>query len=156
MCTGLEAAAIVSAIASTASAAGAIDQGQREAQIARANASMAEQQAEDANRRGGIEEEKQLAKVRQIRAQQAAIMGASNLDITTGTPAAVLDQTTTMGTDDAITIRTNAAREAFGYSMESSNYRARAGMATASANAGAFSTLLAGGARAYGVYKGGK
>lgn len=156
MCTGLEAAAIASIVASTASAAGAIDQGQREESIARANANMADQQAEDANRRGGIEEEKQLAKVRQIRAQQAAIMGASNLDITTGTPAAVLDQTTTMGLQDAATIRANAAREAFGYSMESSNYRARGSMATASANAGAFSTLLAGGARAYGVYKGGK
>jgi hypothetical protein len=150
MCEPLTAITLITAAIGTASA---VDQGERESAINKANVRMADQQAEDAQRRGGIEEERQLAKMRQIRAQQAAILGASNVDVTTGTPALVLDQTTTMGSQDAITIRSNAAREAFGYSMESANYSARADNARVAGTYNGLSTLLAGSARAYGHYK---
>lgn len=154
MCEPATATMLLTAVSAAVSTASAVDQGERESAINKANVRMADQQNEDALRRGGIEEDRQLAKMRQIRGQQAAILGASNVDITTGTPALVLDQTTTLGSQDALTIRSNAAREAFGYSVESMNYAARADNSKAAGYATGLSTLLAGGARAYGHYKG--
>jgi hypothetical protein len=154
MCEAITAMAIISAIAGGVSAAGQKQQTDTQSDILQYEADTEKLAAEDAAKRGGIAEEQQLARTRQIRAQQEAIMSASNVDLTTGTPAAVLDQTTAMGTLDAVTIRSNAAREAWGYTQKAEGSLMQKGMTQQAGAYGAAGTLLGGAARAYGTYKG--
>lgn len=154
MCTGLEIAAITTALAAGTTAAGSMQQAKSTSEVAKFNADTANLQAEAAQKEGYAAEERQLAKVKQIRAQQEVIMGAGGLDPTTGTAVQVLDQTTKMGTLDALTLRTNAARQAWGYTTQSINSELQGALARTAGYFGAAGTLLSGGARAYGLYKG--
>jgi len=143
----------IATLAATAiTAAGQIQQGKTQSEIANFNADTARFQAEAAQKEGYAAEERQLAKVKQIRAQQEVIMGAGGLDPTTGTAAQVLDQTTKMGTLDALTLRTNAARQAWGYTTQATNSELQGSMARTAGYFGAAGTLLSGGARAYGLF----
>ena len=143
---------IATLAASAVTAAGAIQQGKTQGEIANFNADTARFQAEAAQTEGYAAEERQLSKLKQIRAQQEVIMGAGGLDPTTGTAAQVLDQTTKMGTLDALTLRTNAARQAWGYSTQATNSELQGASARTAGYFGAAGTLLSGGARAYGLY----
>jgi hypothetical protein len=153
MCISLATAAVIASLAGTGVAvAGAIQQGKTQGEIAQFNADTAKFQADDAAKAGLVAEENQLAKTKQIRAQQEVIMGAGGLDPTTGTATQVLDQTTKMGTLDALTLRTNAARQAWGYSTQATNSELQGASARTAGYFGAAGTLLSGGARAYGLY----
>ena len=155
MCISLMTAALIASVVGTGvTAAGAVQQGKTQGEIAQFNADTAKFQADDAAKAGLVAEENQLAKTKQIRAQQEVIMGAGGLDPTTGTAAQVLDQTTKMGTLDALTLRTNAARQAWGYSTQATNSELQGASARTAGYFGAAGTLLSGGARAYGLYKG--
>ncbi len=155
MCTGIEIALLSTAIGGTVvTAAGQIQQGKTQGEIAQFNADTAKFQADAAMKEGLAAEEKQLSRTKQIRAQQEVILGANNLDPTTGTASQVLDQTTEYGTLDALTLRTNAMRQAWGYNTQSTNSELQGGMARTAGYFGAAGTLLSGGARAYGLYKG--
>ena len=153
MCISLATAALISSLVGTGvAAAGAIQQGKTQGEIAQFNTDTAKFQADDAAKKGLVDEENQLAKVKQIRAQQEVVMGAGNLDPTSGTAAQVLDQTTKMGTLDALTLRTNAARQAWGYTTQATNSELQGSMARTAGYFGAAGTLLSGGARAYGLF----
>lgn len=153
MCISLTTAALIASLAGTGVAvAGAIQQGKTTAEVAKFNADTANLQAEAAQKEGYAAEERQLGKVRQIRAQQEVVMGAGNLDPNMGTAGQVLDQTSTMGTLDALTLRTNAARQAWGYNTQATNSNLQGSMARTAGYFGAAGTLLSGGARAYGLY----
>lgn len=138
------------------SAVGAVQQGKATEQAAENNAKTLELQAEDARVRGGIAEEAHRAKVRQIRGEQRATLAASGVDMTTGTAAKVLDQTTIYGEVDARNIATNAAREAWGYETHAENELFQGRAAKQQGYLSGASTLLTGASRAYGIYKGGK
>lgn len=94
---------------------------------ARNNAVMADNQASDAITRGALAEEQQLARTRQMLGTQRAAIGASGVEAS-GSAGRLLDDTAAIGAADAMTIRNNAAREAWGFRVETNNFRNQARM----------------------------
>lgn len=98
-----------------------------QAQVADNNAKVARMQAEDALQRGQIEEQQHRRKVQQMLSTQRVGIGASGFDLSDTTSQDILGDTAMFGEYDALTIRNNAAREAWGYRNQASNYTAQAG-----------------------------
>lgn len=160
MCiAALPAIAMVASLAGTAiSAVGQMQSGQAQAAaakheqaVAQNNAIIANRMAVDAQKRGAVEEEDHRRKTAQLKARQVAVMSASNLDITSGSPLEVLGDTAQLGELDALTIRANARREALGHQTQMMNFEAQgqaAGMKASAAKAagtiGALGTVASG------------
>jgi len=116
MC-GIEAALMV---AGTVMSAYASEQQAQDARnLANYNAKVREYQAQDTIDRGAVEEQKQREKVRQFMGSQRAAMGASGVEVASGSFGDVLQQSAAMGERDALTIRNNAMRAAWGYRTQS-------------------------------------
>lgn len=67
--------------------------------------------AEDALKRGAVEEEKVRRETAALTGRQRAVMAAGNVDIGSGSSLAVLGDTAQLGELDAQTVRNNAQRE---------------------------------------------
>ena len=101
-------------------------QAEAQAQALEQNAKIAEFQAHDAIERGGQDE---LRLRRSLAIQQGAAraaMGASGIDIDSGSMQNVINQSIQEGEHDAEAIKFNAARERWGYLSQAANYRAQA------------------------------
>lgn len=139
-------------------ALGAIQQGKAakasatyNAEVATNNAAIAKQNASFAAQEGTANTE---AAAMQNRAKVGAItanQGASGVDVNSGSSIDVRSSAAELGELNALTVRSNAARQVYGYQTEGTNYQAQAGLDTAqAANAmpaaaiGATSTLLGG------------
>lgn len=105
-----------------------------QARVAENNATMGEWQAQDALRRGEQAEIDQRRKTAQIKGVQTASMAARGLDISTGSALNILSDTDYLGEIDALTIRDNAKREAWGYRTGAQNDTNNASMLRASAD----------------------
>lgn len=121
------------------------------AQIADNNATIATQQAnweaESGEQQVAAKELENRAKVGSIEANQ----GASGVEVGTGSNADVVTSTKEIGALDAMTIRSNAVKRAYGYQVENTSDRAQAELdrmaasdATKAGKIGAISTLLGG------------
>lgn len=113
--------------------------------IMRNNQQTAEMLAADATARGKIAEAKQREKTRQMIGTQTAALAGQGTDIS-GSALDILGDTSASGEFDALTIRSNAAREAWGYKAKGAEYgaiAARPGPPGGELGAGA--SLLAGG-----------
>jgi hypothetical protein len=151
------------------SAAGAVQQGQAAGaagrfnqQIAEMNATMAERRAKDALERGAVAEQRKRQEVAGIIGKQTAAMAANGVDLAFGSPLDTLTDTAVMGELDALTIRTNTAREAYDYRVQAVNQRAQGSLERMKGDAAetggylkAGGTILGGGGQAYGQYRGG-
>lgn len=122
--------AIFSALGSVVGAVGTIASAQAQAAAAKYQAKQQRMMAEDALKRGAVEEQGKRRQTAALEARQKAVMAGSNLDIGSGSPLAILGDTAQLGELDALTIRGNAQREAtFGrnqaklYDMEASSAR---------------------------------
>lgn len=149
-------------------AAGAVQQGQASAaasrynaQIMDMNAVMSERRANDAMERGKIEEQRKRQEVAKVKGAQTAAMAANGVDLSFGSPLDTLVDTAVMGELDALTIRTNTAREAYDYRVDAVNKRAGASLermkgdnASTAGYLGAAGTILTGAGKAYSGYKG--
>lgn len=154
-------------VSSLVGAAGAIQQGNAAAAAAKfnaktqeMNAKISEARARDSLERGKLDEQQKRNEVAQIKGRQQAAMAANGVDIGYGSPLDTLVDTATMGELDALTVRSNAAREAYGHDVEAANKRADAQLsrmnAKASKTAGylsAASSLLTGAGNAWGSYR---
>jgi hypothetical protein len=100
-----------------------------EAQLAEYNADVAELQAKDAVERGAEVESKFRTQVRNMVGAQRAGIAAGNIDVGYGSAVDVQADAAYLGELDALTIRTNAAREAWGYQVEATNLKKRAEIA---------------------------
>ena len=146
----IETIAAVAGIAGTAlSAAGTVQQGQAQAanaryqaQISANNAALAQFYADDAIARGAEEADLQSERARAIAGQQTAALAASGIDVQSGTALGVLGDTAEAAEIDRLTIRDNAAREAYRYQVDAANAQAQAA-ASSSVQTGSF--LSAGG-----------
>lgn len=94
------------------------------AQVADQNAKVATQQADYERQLGNIEEEKQRRNVRLMLGAQRAALAANGIDTTSGTALDLQTETAQFGTEDALAIRANAARRAWGYEVEAQNQKA--------------------------------
>lgn len=122
-----------------------------QAQVARQNQELANRQAADATQRGQVAEQNRRSLMRQQIGQQTAGLAAQGTDLE-GSPTDILGDTAAAGEFDARTIRANAAREAYGYTVQGLGYgntaileSARAANSTYTPNyLGAGASLLAG------------
>jgi len=92
-----------------------------QAQVARQNQELADRQAADAVARGQVAEDAQRRKTAQAIGTQTAILAAQGTDLS-GSPTDILGDTASAGELDAQTIRSNAAREAYGYKIQSTGF----------------------------------
>jgi hypothetical protein len=116
-------------------AGGAIQQGRAQKQqanyqaaVERNNATIAGWQAEDAQHRGQIEEQRQRLQTARLRGAQRAGMASNGVEIDSGSPLDVLMDTAQLGELDALTVRSNAEREVYGLRNQQSNLTAQSGL----------------------------
>ncbi len=124
------------------------------------NATLAEAQGEDAVQRGTMAAAIRRAQVRGEIGSARANFGAQGVDVGVGSAVDVQSDYARLGALDIATIRNNAAREAWGYAAQASDFRTRGAMARAGADAEALglqsdvaTTLLTGVAKTYGIYR---
>jgi len=127
-------------------------QGQRHAAAAKANEYRYQAQVDDNNRkvalwkaqdakdRGAKEEAAFRTKVAQLKGRQKSALAASGVEIGDGSALDILGDTAALGELDALTIRSNAEREAYEQKVNASNLAANAGMK----RMGATNSLIAG------------
>lgn len=96
-----------------------------QADLADANAAIADLQAADAITRGADEESRFRTLVRGAIGTQRVGFAASNVNVAVGSAVDVQADAAMLGELDALTIRTNAAREAWGYKVQAYDYRKR-------------------------------
>lgn len=122
-----------------------------QSQVARQNEELMRRQAYDATERGRVAEENRRRQTAQQIGQQTAALAGQGTDFT-GTETDILGDTKAAGELDALTIRSNAAREAYGYKVQGLGYASTATLeATRALNSsytpnylGAGASLLAG------------
>lgn len=135
-------------------------QGNYESAIYGQNATLADQQATDAIARGHEAELRSRGGTRQLVGSQRAALGAQGIALDSGSAQDVVQNDEALGELDALTIRNNARREAYGYSTQAAQYRQQgqmaqlAGQNTAKAyRQQGTSTLLAGAGDLFNVYQ---
>jgi hypothetical protein len=110
-----------------------------------ANRRLAELQAEDIMRRGEREaQEVRGAAARTIGAQRAAL-AAQGVELAAGTPLALQEETAALGAMDALTVRNNAFRQAFGFRVRAVDIAAQRRFIKAGARREIGATILTGG-----------
>lgn len=93
-----------------------------QAQVADNNKQYANWQAEDAIRRGQKATVATQLKTRQLKGAQIARMAENGIDLGEGSALNILTDTDFMGAIDANTVTDNAAKEAWMYRTQASNY----------------------------------
>lgn len=127
---------------------------EHQAAIADNNATIAGWQRTDALRRGRRDESFHRLQTAQRQSRQAAALAANGHELGSGSALRLLADTDFIGELEALDIRDNAAREAYGHQVTASNFRGQAASLRAGASnisplfAGAL-TALGGGSRLY-------
>lgn len=129
--------------------------GQYQAEVATQNAELDENRATQARQIGAIQEDQQRQKVRQFAGSQEADFAARGIDLSSGVVNAMLDDTFTLGETDALTIRSNAMRESWGYGVSATNSRNEGRFAKWGGKQQSTGTLLSTGANMTGQIYGG-
>lgn len=133
-------ALVATGIGGLVQAVGAQSQAKAAAQTANYNASVANVNAQQAKNnatlaanageeQAAIQSQKTKAAVGSIVANQAA----GGIDVNSGSALDVRESATELGSLDALTIRSNAAKEAYGYQTQANSFSQQAGLDTASA-----------------------
>lgn len=127
------------------------------------NARFADIQGKDAIERGEKEAQKLKKGAKRTIGAQRAALAAQGIDVNEGSALELQEDTDKLSSEDAMQIRNNAWREAWGYRVQAQNISSQSAMSSIGANAQARSTLLTGGlnalaygAKAYGAPKGDK
>jgi hypothetical protein len=115
--------------------------------ISKANARMAEMQAKDALKRGHEAEALSRQKTRKLIGSQRAAMAAQGIRLDFGSALDVQQEAADIGELDALTIKNNALREAFGFKSEALNATMQGRLASQSSVNQGMETLLTGGLR---------
>jgi hypothetical protein len=129
--------------------------GKAQKKLADYNAQVAEYQAADALARGRQAETRLRTDVKGVIGEQRAAFAASGVDINDidSTAVNVQANTAALGEMDALAIRLNAAREAWGFKSQAADYRYTGKLAKMQGTSAAIGTILTGGAQlAYAKY----
>lgn len=120
-----------------------------QADVDRNNSIIQERLAKDAIERGKTEEKMHRIKIGQLKGQQINAFAKNGVETDSGSPLDVLSDTAMIGELEALTIRNNAEREAYGYKVQGMNYsasaannRTAASTAKSSANTAALTSVL--------------
>lgn len=128
-------AAVVGAYGAYSSSQATKAQNQYMEDVERNNATIAGYQREDAIMRGGEEANRIQREAERMRGAQVVRLASNGLDISSGTPLAMIEDSVFFGQQDAATARNNAAREAWGYEVQGQNAMSSAGMYSNAAKA---------------------
>lgn len=112
--------------AQKAAGAAQADVSESQAQVADYNANVAKLQATDAIERGDEQEARYRTQIRSAIGGQRAGFAGGNVDVGFGSAVDVQGDAAALGELDALTIKTNAAREAWGYQVQSYDYSQQA------------------------------
>lgn len=104
-------------------------QGSAENRLANVNAGYSDWQARDAIERGNLDASRAASGKEAMASTLRASMGASGVDVNSGSAAAATSDLYLMGQLDALTVQNNATREAMGYRVQGINERTRGRMA---------------------------
>lgn len=132
--TGVEEVALIAAVAGTAvSAYGAYESGQSQqaagryqAAVAQNNKIIADQYAQAEIQKGQALEQQKRQETAQREGAVRAGAAASGLDLDSGSPLRLQEDTAKLGELDAQTIRYNANAAAYGYKVQGLNFAAQA------------------------------
>jgi hypothetical protein len=130
------------------SARAATAQGEIENSIAQTNAAIAGVQSKQTLEAGDIEASRKNLQTQQQVGAERASQGASGTDVASGSNALVRNATTGAGAIDELTIRNNAARQAWGYQVQATQDTFKGQFAQLTAKAQSEQSLLAGGLQA--------
>jgi hypothetical protein len=132
-----------------------------QAQVAQNQQQIASEQAKQASAAGQQQAYNQGMKTRAIVGSEMAAQGASNVDVNTGSNVDVRSSAAALGQLDALTIRSNAARQAYGFETQATSYGAQAGLekqqasgAATAGNLAATGSLLSGASSVARQYQG--
>ena len=132
---------------------------QYQAAVDRNNKIISDRQAADALKRGEADEQAHRRKVQSIKADQRVSFAARGVDLGSDNVIDTLSDTAMLGELDALTIRSNAGREAYGYNVQGMNYEASAQNNSLAAKGakkagktGALTTILSGASTVGGMY----
>lgn len=106
-----------------------------EAAVARNNQTIANYQADITLQNGAIAEQTQQLKAAALKGDQRAAMAANGIDLSEGSATEVLATTDYMGHRDALTIRDNAARQAWATREQAKGYGSEAAADVATSDA---------------------
>ena len=123
------ASAVVGVAGAAYSGAAAEAQANYQAQVARNNAVIAERKAQDAIRLGKVEGDKRRRLTRSRISLQRAKLAASGQLVDAGTALDLTVDTAAFGELDALTIESNARRQAQGFRYQATNFEANARLA---------------------------
>lgn len=143
---------IIGLVGAGVSAAGSVKQGKLDEQTAQHNEQLANYQADDALRRGSVEEMQYRRQLAQLIGKQRNEIGTRNVEAR-GSALSLLEDSAQLGEEDALTIRNDAARQAWGYRNQASEASRTGQQSKLNANTRAGSTLLTGASQAYGQWK---
>ena len=104
------------------------DSAEYNAEMEENNAKIAQQNAQLAIDQGNEDERNQRLKTQQLIGQQRSAYGASGVVVDQGSAMQTVLDTTKMGEYDALTIRDNAKKQAWGYNTQASNFKSQAGI----------------------------
>jgi len=128
-----------------------VQQGQATRRIYASQAAAVDDEAQRVSESGSVAEQTHRLKVQQLISTQTAAAGASGADVSSQSFGNVMDQAATTGELDALTIRMNAQREAWGLKTRAQGLRYQGRAAEAAGVSQALGTALTGFASAYGV-----
>lgn len=144
-------------VGSIASAGDAERQGREDAQAFERNARLARLAAMDAESRGAQEAGRARMKGTQVIGEQKVAFAASGVDVSSGSPLALMADSRMMSELDAQTLKNNAAREAWGLRMEADDLDKQAKRSRQRGRNSAYGALFGGianfGAGAAGMYE---
>jgi hypothetical protein len=137
---------ILTGLGAGISAFGKKSAGDYEKEISDYNASVADFQAQDALERGAVNESRMRQVTKKTIGGSRASLAAQNVDINApGSAQDVQADIAYIGELDALTIRNNAVREAFGYKVQAYDLRKRGKYAEQTGTMQAAGTLLTAG-----------
>ncbi|MHA2064249.1 MAG: virion core protein, T7 gp14 family [Candidatus Thorarchaeota archaeon] len=119
-----------------------------QSQVASNNQKIAEIKAADAINRGELEERKHRIQLAQLIGEQRAGAAASGVLVDEGSALDVVLDTASIGELEALTIRSNAEREALGFRQQANQFGGDAAFLGSSAKSLSSNALFAGGATA--------
>lgn len=99
-----------------------------QAAVARNNKIIADRQAEDAIKRGEVAEQERRLETRRLIAAQRATSAGSGVLVDEGSALSLNEDAAEQGEFEALTIRSNAAREAYGFRVQGAGFESDAGL----------------------------
>lgn len=146
-----QAAGLIGLIGTGVSALSKYQEGQDASAIARNNAILANEQADETQRQGVVAQNQYRTRVNQFIGRQRAIAAANNVQ-NAGSPLALQEDTASMGEADIANIRNQAALDAWGLRVGANQSLEKGRSAQSSADLSAFGDVLKAGGQAYSIY----